>query len=102
MKIWDARVGKKDVKELEMKKNRSGCNVCLKWNPKGTTIASNLDNLVSFFDFNKRSFIKHMKFKEEINDLEWDPTDSVIFICTSGPDNMTGPINVLGGDLDSQ
>ena len=69
-----------------MKKNPKGCNGCLKWNPKGTTIASNLDNIVSFFDFNKRSYIKHYKFKEEINDLSWDPTDSVIFICTSGPE----------------
>jgi len=29
-----------------------------------------------------------MKFKQEINDLSWDPTDSVIFICTSGQEYL--------------
>ena len=73
-------------------------NFGLKWNPTGNTIAISLlqqnsknsknkpDNIVSFFDFKKRAFIKHLSFKEEINDLSWDPTDSVIFICTSGPE----------------
>ena len=93
MKIWDIRIGKKEL----IAKKTKGYNLGLKWNPTGKTIAINLlqqskqdknnqDNIVSFFDFRKMDWIKHMMFKTEINDLSWDPTDSVLFICTSGPE----------------
>lgn len=60
MKIWDVRVTKK---EFTLEKTKR-CSIGLKWNSSGNTIAIiTEENIISFFDFRKRDFIKHMKFK---------------------------------------
>ena len=94
LKIWDIRVPKKFIKNIQTK----GSNLNIAWSPDGNTIAvTNNEDYISFYDFRTQTIQKQIKFEREVNEISWDQLGNIFLITTSSESGTLGPIIVLDG-----
>lgn len=79
IRIWDSKQGKAIRTEKTKEENLN-----LAFNPDGNVLGiSNVKEELSFYDFRMWKLMKQIKFKDEVNEFQWDKTGHSLFVTES-------------------